>query len=143
MKRLLFVFQITLIFLMSGCVATQIGANLEPGTIGVSFSFQKENMCFGASPQIMLTNLPPETKGVKVSFRDLDHPGADHGGGDLKNFNSTIIPSGALKQYQGPCPPMNDHRRYHYVCKVEALDVSGAVIAFGQGMRECGWVDVK
>jgi len=133
----------TIILLLAGCAATQVGADLDRGTIGVEFTFSKANMCFGSSPKIMLTNLPAETAGLKVSLRDLDHPGADHGGGDLKNFNSSVIPEGALKGYQGPCPVMTDHRRYHYVFKVEALDATGKVIAFGQGMRECGWVDFQ
>lgn len=143
MKRLQYVFHIALLFLLSGCVTTQIGSDLDKGTIGIDFSFQRENMCFGPSPQITLTNLPTATKGLIVSLRDLDHPGADHGGGDLKNFSTTLIPSGALKAYQGPCPVMTDHRRYHYVFKVEALDETGQVIAFGQAMRECGWVDFQ
>lgn len=111
--------------------------------IGYDFLFKRENSCFDPSPQITLTNLPPGTKGLKVSFRDLDHILADHGGGDLTNFSSDIIPSGALKGCQGPCPPMNELRRFHYVFKVEVLDESGAVIAFGQAMRACGWVDFQ
>lgn len=143
MKKLIFLNFMIIAFALAGCVATRIGADLDAGAIGVDFKFQRENMCFGPSPQITLTNLPPATKGLKVSLRDLDHPGADHGGGELKNFSSTIIQPGALKGYQGPCPVMSDHRRYHYVFKVEALDEAGKVIAFGQAMRECGWVDFQ
>jgi phosphatidylethanolamine-binding protein (PEBP) family uncharacterized protein len=143
MKKKLFSPLMIVVFILEGCMTTKIGANLDAGTIGVEFTFQRENMCFGPSPRIMLTNLPSATRHLKVSLRDLDHPGADHGGGDLKNFSATLIPSGALKAYQGPCPVMTDHRRYHYVFKVEALDETGHVIAFGQAMRECGWVDFK
>jgi len=143
MKRKTILLQVVIILLFSGCVSTQVGSNIDAGSIGVDFTFQKENMCFGPSPQITLTHLPSETKGLKVSLRDLDHPGADHGGGDLKNFNASIIPAGALKGYQGPCPSMSEHRRFHYVFKVEALDETGKVIAFGQGMKECGWVDFQ
>lgn len=143
MRRLVLVHYFFIAFILTGCVTTQIGSNLDQGTIGIDFTFRRENMCFGPSPQITLTNLPQGTRGLKVSLRDLDHIWADHGGGDLKDFNSNIIPSGALKGYQGPCPPMNELRRFHYVFKVEALDESGAVIAFGQAMRECGWVDFQ
>jgi phosphatidylethanolamine-binding protein (PEBP) family uncharacterized protein len=132
-----------LLFVFSGCVATKTGSGVDPGTIGIDFIFKRENMCNGPSPKITLTNLPPGTKGLKVSLRDLDHIWADHGGGDLKNFTSDVIPSGALKGYQGPCPPMNEQRRFHYVFKVEALDETGQVIAFGQAMRECGWIDFE
>jgi len=143
MKSLILSMLSLVLLLTTGCTATQVGANLDRGTIGVDFTFSKVNMCFGPSPKITLSNLPSGTAGLKVSLRDLDHPGADHGGGDLKNFTETIIPEGALKAYQGPCPVMTDHRRYHYVFKVEALDATGKVLAIGQGMRECGWVDFQ
>jgi len=75
MNRKPIIFQVVIILLLSGCVSTQVGSNIDAGSIGVDFAFQKENMCFGPSPQITLTHLPSETKGLKVSLRDLDHPG--------------------------------------------------------------------
>lgn len=128
-------------FLLTGCVATQVGSNLDPGTIGVDFTFQKINMCFGPSPEITLNNLPEGTVDLRITLRDLDHPVADHGGGYLKNIRGHVIQTGALEQYEGPCPPMSDPFRPHYVFKVEAIDVNGKVIAFGQAMKQCGWSD--
>lgn len=143
MKSIALTFLAGMLIIIAGCTTTKVGFSIDPGTIGIEFSFKRENMCFGPSPQIILSNLPTGVKDIKASLRDLDHPGADHGGGTLKNFNSLIIPAGALESYQGPCPSMSEHRRFHYVFKVEALDEHGKVIAVGQAMRECGWVDFQ
>jgi hypothetical protein len=59
----------------------------------VDFVFNRQNMCFGPSPRISLTNLPAEAVSLKISLRDLDHPGADHGGGTVSDFSSGVIPT--------------------------------------------------
>jgi len=143
LKRIFNVIAWTLLLGISGCVATQVGSNLDTGTIGVEFTFQKQNMCFGPSPEISLSNLPKGTTDLRVSLRDLDHPIADHGGGYLKNVRGCVIPEGALEQYQGPCPPMDNPFHPHYVFKVEAIDSAGNVLAFGQAMKQCGWSDFE
>ncbi len=132
-----------MMIIVTGCSTAKVGFSIDPGTIGIEFSFKRENMCFGPSPQITLSNLPEGVKDIRASLRDLDHPGADHGGGTVKNFTGTVLSAGALEAYQGPCPSMSEHRRFHYVLKVEALDANGKVIATGQAMRECGWVDFQ
>ncbi|MBN1199599.1 MAG: hypothetical protein JXA23_09625 [Bacteroidales bacterium] len=143
MRAILVVILPAFAFVILGCTATRLGSDLDSGTIGLDFTFQKFNMCFGPSPEIRLTNLPDGTTNLNVSLRDLDHPVADHGGGYLKNFSGSVIPAGALEQYQGPCPSMDDPFRPHYVFKVEALDATGKVIAFGQKMKQCGWQDFQ
>lgn len=143
MKLVSLLFIAVMLHVATGCTTTQVGSSLDAGSIGIDFTFKKVNMCFGPSPEISLTNLPEGTKAVRASLRDLDHPHADHGGGTIKNFTGTVISSGALESYQGPCPSMSEHRRFHYVFKVEALGEDGKVLAVGQAMRECGWVDFQ
>jgi phosphatidylethanolamine-binding protein (PEBP) family uncharacterized protein len=99
--------------------------------ISVDFKWPKANT-YETSPEIILQNVPDNTKSFKVKMYDLDNR-YNHGGGTVGNDGSNVISEGALKKYEGPYPPGNMRPRYEI--SVKALDENGKVIAFGKKIR--------
>ena len=84
------------------------------------------------SPEIILGNVPEQTKSFSINMYDLDHR-YTHGGGTFAYNGSNLIPEGSLKEYEGPYPPFGSNPRYEI--SVKALDENGNVIGFGKKMR--------
>ena len=73
--------------------------------------------CFSkVSPPITLSNVPTGTTSLTVVMVDEDAPSFDHGGGKVNYSGGSVIPAGALKRWQGPCPPS----QHKYTFKVTA-----------------------
>ena len=94
--------------------------------ISVDFNWLKDQICFDKrSPEIALKNVPEDTKLFKIKMMDLDNR-YGHGGGTFEYDGSNRIPVGALKNYEGPCPPSSMNPRYEI--RVKAIDENGKVI---------------
>ena len=115
---------------LTACSTTKVADNLA--TIDVDYSWDKKYECTTLSPQINLSGVPQGTLELKISLRDLDSPQYRHGGGVVAYTGSNVIEEGALKNYEGPCPP-NTHR---YVIKVKAVDDRGVIIGEGKLMKK-------
>lgn len=102
--------------------------------ISVDFIWLKDQICFDKrSPEITLGKIPDNTKLFKIKMVDIDNR-YGHGGGTFEYNGSNIIPVGALKNYEGPCP-MNPWKP-RFEIKVKAIDENGKVIAFGRKIRK-------
>lgn len=121
-----------LVFLIAGCATIKISPDAVD--IGVEFTWQNTKACSIKSPEIIVTNVPPETKIFKVALTDIDVPSWNHGGGKIDNDGTGVIPAGSLKSgYNGPCPPSGSHR---YEFSVKAVDADGVVIGIGKAERK-------
>jgi phosphatidylethanolamine-binding protein (PEBP) family uncharacterized protein len=102
--------------------------------ISVDFKWLTDQICFDKrSPEITLENVPDNTRLFKVKMVDIDNR-YGHGGGTFEHDGSNLIPVGALKNYEGPCPPSTMNPRYEI--RVKAIDEGGNVIAFGKKFKK-------
>jgi hypothetical protein len=62
---------------------------------------------------------------------DLHVPAYPHGGGEVPFTGDGQVAEGALKSFEGPCPPMGSHR-YEFVVKALNADKG---LASGEGKR--------
>lgn len=99
----------------------------------VDFKFDASSKCSNTSPEIRVGNIPDGTVAFKVRLRDRNAPGYNHGGGQVPNDGSGIVPKGALKErYKGPCPPSGSHT---YVFTVKAIDANDDTLAEGEAKQ--------
>ena len=118
------------IFVMTGC--SEDYSNLPQ--MSVDFSWLKDQSCFDErSPEITLENVPDNTKSFKVKMKDIDN-NYGHCGGTFEYDGSNLIPVGALKNYEGPCPFHTMNPRYEI--RVKAIDENGKVIAYGKKFKK-------
>ena len=102
--------------------------------ISVDFNWLSDQICFDKrSPEITLENVPDNTKLFKIKMVDIDNR-YGHGGGTFKYDGSNIIPVGALKNYEGPCPLNPWTPRFEM--RVKAIDENGDVIGFGSKTKK-------
>ncbi len=60
---------------------------------------------------------------------DLNTPSFNHGGGEVEFNGQTTIPEGALKHFNGPCPPT----QHNYKFTVQAINADkSAVVGVGE-----------
>ncbi len=118
------------IFSIYGCNSTKVAENAE--LLDVNFEWTKVSVCSSISPAILITNIPQETKFLKVEMVDLDMPMYDHGGGEVVYAGSDIISEGSLKSYSGPCPPAGVEHSYEIT--VPPLNPAKKLI-LGQGKK--------
>ena len=109
----------------------------EAKTLIVKFQFKSDHYCKYMSPKIMLGNLPPETRFLRVTMTDLSN-GNDHGGGTIPYSGSNIILEDALNDhpggtFKGPCPPTTHF--YEITVKALAQD-RDTVLGEGSAVRE-------
>jgi len=114
---------------LASCSTTKIAENAVP--LDVSYSWTAKSGCQPVSPPITVNNVPSNTKYLRVSMKDLDAPNYHHGGGEVAYSGSGAIPEGALKSFEGPCPPGGFHR---YVITVQALNADKSLV-IGQGKK--------
>lgn len=107
-------------FLLSALLVF-IPAAVHAADMTVSFKFDKSSKCSRTSPEIKVENIPAGTVAFKVKLRDLDVSWR-HGGGEVANDGTGIIPKGALTDgYNGPCPPDGWHT-YRFIVKAVNAD---------------------
>ncbi len=114
---------------LAGCETMPIAENAA--TLDVSFAWPKNAQCFGHSPQFQIGNIPKGTKYLEFNMRDLNAT-YRHGGGTVEYTGSSTIPEGALKSYQGPCPPSGAHT---YEFTVKAVNAEKNLV-LGQGVAK-------
>jgi phosphatidylethanolamine-binding protein (PEBP) family uncharacterized protein len=105
-------------------------------TLPIAFEWTEKSGCSNISPSITVTNIPQETKYLRVIMVDLDMPAYNHGGGEVYYNGSatTIIKEGALESYAGPCPPIGTHS---YEITVQALSADKKLIlGHGKAVRK-------
>ena len=103
----------------------------------VEFKWMIGHHCNAQSPLIKLKNIPPGTTALEVMMVDLDSKNPAHGGGggvvvDEAGFPSAFaIPSGALKNYTGPCPDNFTTLGHEYEITVTALNADKQSLSKG------------
>jgi phosphatidylethanolamine-binding protein (PEBP) family uncharacterized protein len=88
------------------------------------FSWAGIPACEKISPAFELAGVPPGTKQLRFSMKDLDVPTFHHGGSTI-SYHSGTVKKGAIR-YIGPCPPSGERHRYRWT--IEALDAGGKVL---------------
>ncbi len=71
-----------------------------------------------ASPEIKLFDVPEGTTKLKVNMKDKQS-NYRHGGGTVKYNGEDAIPAGALKNWEGPCPPRSETHIYVFTVKTK------------------------
>jgi phosphatidylethanolamine-binding protein (PEBP) family uncharacterized protein len=125
-KRIIVILLCT--YAIYGCNSPKVSENASG--LDVNFEWTKASACSNISPEIIVTNIPSETKFLKVEMVDLDLTTYDHGGGEVAHDGSNTISEGALKSYAGPCPPTGVEHSYEIT--VQALNANKKII-LGQG----------
>ena len=127
MTRLFFI--ICVFILVSGC--TEVPDNAV--TLDVNFEWTKKSPCSNVSPPITVTNIPEETKYLRVSMVDLDLFRMDHGGGEVPYTGLKTISEGAILPFLGPCPTEQNS----YEITVQALSADKKLIlGHGKAVRK-------
>jgi phosphatidylethanolamine-binding protein (PEBP) family uncharacterized protein len=127
--RLFFI--VCVFILVSGCTEIEVPDNAV--TLDVNFEWTKESGCSNVSPPISVTNIPKNTKYLKVSMKDLDFMNMDHGGCEVPYTGTNTISEGALSTYLGPCP----ERIHSYEITVQALSADKKLIlGHGKAVRK-------
>jgi phosphatidylethanolamine-binding protein (PEBP) family uncharacterized protein len=123
------------IILTAGCANTPhpIQIPKDAAQMTVDFSWEGIQPCTHESPEIRVSAIPDGTSELRVNLRDISMPAWNHGGGNVINDGSGIIPAGALNiGYNGPCPPRGRHK---YEFSVMAMNADGVIIGFGKVRR--------
>ncbi len=101
--------------------------------LSVDFTWLNDQRCYDErSPEIVIENVPGNTKRLEIDMLELDSR-HEHGGGSFPYNGTNLIPEGALDQYRGPCPSYGVPR---YELTVKAVDEGGKVVALGKKMRK-------
>ncbi|MEW6603035.1 MAG: hypothetical protein AB1499_18840 [Nitrospirota bacterium] len=126
MKRTIIIALCTFAFF--SCNSTKVSENSS--SLDIQFAWAKTSVCSNVSPEIIVENIPVDTKFLIVKMVDLDMPSYDHGGGEVAYIGSSTISEGALGSYAGPCPPPGVEHSYEIT--VQALSADKKLI-LGQG----------
>jgi phosphatidylethanolamine-binding protein (PEBP) family uncharacterized protein len=97
--------------------------------LGVEFTWTGVAACTDVSPRIIVRDVPPAARRLRVELVDVDSAMSRHGGGEVDVPRDGVIAAGALKSYRGPCP---SQKAIEYEMRVAALDAAGHVIAQGR-----------
>jgi phosphatidylethanolamine-binding protein (PEBP) family uncharacterized protein len=116
------------IFLACGCATATKSPNFQ--TLEVSFAREgNAGSLRSPNPRITVSKVPAGTAFLEVRMKDLNNP-HNHGGGIVAHDGSGVIPVGALRNYDGPQPPLG--QVHTYVFTVTALNADKSVI-LGEG----------
>jgi phosphatidylethanolamine-binding protein (PEBP) family uncharacterized protein len=114
--------------------------------LNVSWNWKRAHECNATSPEISIAGVPADAKTLEVKMVDLNFRQFDHGGGAVaaSGDSTVVVPSGALKNYRGPCPGRNIYFGNDYEFTVIALAADGkTVLAQGSAVRTYGRSVVK
>jgi phosphatidylethanolamine-binding protein (PEBP) family uncharacterized protein len=101
-----------------------VAAPGEAYAFSARFSWVGIPACQAISPAFELGGVPPGTKQLRFTMKDLDVPTFHHGGSTIA-YQSDAVKKGAIR-YTGPCPPDGERHRYRWI--IEALDATGKVM---------------
>jgi phosphatidylethanolamine-binding protein (PEBP) family uncharacterized protein len=121
------------IFAVYGCNATKVSENAS--ALDVSFEWTKKSVCSNISPTIIVDNIPKETKYLQVEVVDLNMKSYDHGGGEVTYDGLNTIKEGALKSFDGPCPPPRTEHSYEITVKALSADKK-LILGHGKAIRK-------
>lgn len=96
--------------------------------LSIEFSFIGTQACSNVSPRIVVRDIPPAAKRLRVELVDTDTAFTRHGVSEVEVPRDGVLSPGALKSYRGPCI---SQQAVAYELRVEALDESGRVVARG------------
>ena len=130
MIRLFFI--VCVFILVSGCTEVEVPDNAI--TLDVNFEWTKESGCSSVSPPITVTNIPKETKYLKVSMKDLDFMNMDHGGCEVPYTGLKTISEGAILPFLGPCPE-GPHSSYEITVQALSADKK-LILGHGKAVRK-------
>ena len=139
MKKI-FIFVVTFIFgLQTTIVYSQ---NLK-----VDFTWQLKHSCSKVLPEIKVEGIPAGTIELNIRMVDLDMRTFNHGGGLVKNdtgfSDKYTVAEGALKSYDGPCPPNFSSFGHDYEFTVIARDKENKKVAEGERKKTFSAKEVK
>ena len=117
------------LLLLFGCACGE--SYPDAAVLVVDFSWKQTQNCSDISPELNVQGLPEGTNTIDVDMWDLTNS-YHHGGGQVANDGTGVIPAGALKEYQGPCPTYGSPK---YEFTVKALDKDGRVLGIGKKMK--------
>lgn len=103
--------------------------------LNVEWDWKRADKCSTTSPRIKVAGIPDGTKLLRVKLVDNDVPTYNHGGGEVPNDGSGVIAAGALKSYNGPCPPNFGSFGHDYTFTVTAVGEDGKDRAVGTGTK--------
>jgi len=126
--RLFFI--VCVFILVSGCTE-EVPDNAV--TLDVNFEWTKESYCSNFSPPITVTNIPEETKYLRVSMVDLNLFRMDHGGCEVPYTGTNTIGEGAILPFLGPCPE-GPHSFYEITVQALSADKK-LILGHGKAVR--------
>lgn len=93
----------------------------------VDWDWNLSDKCSHTSPALLVSGIPSETKMLNVAMVDRDFTSFNHGGGSVEHngSTSTTVSQGALKSYDGPCPPNFYSFGHDYEITVKAIAADG------------------
>ncbi|MFV0349658.1 MAG: YbhB/YbcL family Raf kinase inhibitor-like protein [Halodesulfovibrio sp.] len=114
---------------MAGCMGPKPVDNMAE--MQVEFDFVGGGCQLSSpNPELHVVNVPEGTSFLKVRMTDLDMTSYNHGGGTVPYSGKGFVEAGALKAYQGPCPPSGTSHKY--VFDVQALNADQTLM-LGRG----------
>lgn len=121
--------------LVMACAGLVAATAVQAQALEVQWDWKRAHKCSTSSPQIKVAGIPDGTKLLRVKLVDNDVPTYNHGGGEVPNDGSGVIAEGALKSYNGPCPPNFGSFGHDYTFTVTALGEDGKERAVGTGTK--------
>jgi phosphatidylethanolamine-binding protein (PEBP) family uncharacterized protein len=115
-------------------------------SLSVDWEWKKAHRCSRMSPALAITGIPADTRALVVTMVDRDATGFLHGGGAVPHETgpTASIPEGALKSYQGPCPPNFSSFGHDYQIIVRAIAADGKTeLARGSKVKTFSAATVK
>lgn len=97
--------------------------------IDVDFTWAGAGACSERSPRIVLRDVPPGTRRLRVELVDVDSVMAGRSASEIDPPADGVIRPGALANYRGPC---GQQQSVTYELRVTALDGAGKTVGFGR-----------
>lgn len=120
-----------LVLIVAGCASVPVAPGAA--SLDVSVSWTAKSGCSKISPPLVIKNLPADAKVIEVRMVDLNMPSFNHGGGDFQFAGSDVVAEGALKYFNGPCPPS----QHSYKFTVKALNSDKSkIVGIGEVVKK-------
>lgn len=121
--------------LVMACAGLAAATAVQAQALDVQWDWKRAHKCSTSSPQIKVAGIPDGTRLLRVKLVDNDVPTYNHGGGEVPHDGSGVIAEGALKSYNGPCPPNFGSFGHDYTFTVTAVGEDGKERAVGSGTK--------